>query len=129
LTSYCNTQVAVSFGGLVYAVSTFVNSPILISVGAVFLTVGLVLYTCDLAWYLNDIMKDYHIDHPMKFKHRNQNRAILVVIAMITTLVGIFFLVKKAVDLIIRPYFGPANYNLYGSLSFGAGAFTFMLLK
>jgi hypothetical protein len=121
-------MVIVCCGGTLYAISTFVNSPIFISFGGVFLTTGLSLYTASLAWQLHDSVKDIHTQE-MITNNNERRRGILGTIAMLITLFGIFFFVTKAIQRMVRPYFGPANYNLYGSLIFGAGAFSYLLLN
>mmetsp|Transcript_19249 Transcript_19249/g.32209 ORF Transcript_19249/g.32209 Transcript_19249/m.32209 type:complete len:220 (-) Transcript_19249:262-921(-) len=122
-------MVVVCVGGIFYAMSTFVNSPILISIGGVFLTIGLALYAAFLAWQLNDVIEELSTDDPKKFETNSEDRAILGIVAMSVTLIGIVFFVIKAIQRNVKPYFGPANYNLYGSLLFGAGVFTYLLLN
>lgn len=119
----------VCIGGCLYTVSTFVNSPILISIGGVFLTIGLVLFACYLMWQLHDVSEDLNVDDPKKYQDNIEERAVLGIVSMLVTLIGVSFFFIKAVQRMVKPYFGPANYNLFGSLAFGSGAFTYFLLN
>jgi high-affinity Fe2+/Pb2+ permease len=121
-------MMVVCTGGSMYAISTFVNSPIIVSIGGIFLTLGLGLFGAFLIWQLYDIETDLQIDDPKEFKTNTENRSILGVISMLTVLIGTGCFTYKAVQRMVKPYLGPANYNLFGSVLFGAGAFAYMLL-
>jgi hypothetical protein len=64
----------------------------LLSLGGIFLTIGLVLYMAYLAWSLEDTYDTTLSDH--EASRQFERRSILGYVAMITVLVGIFFFVR-----------------------------------
>lgn len=120
-------MVLTCFGGILYSMSTFVNQSILVSIGGFFLTIGLMLFTAYYAWEVSDVTEQLQNNDLTEYQNHIERRGILGVVAMCSIFVAIYFFVKKSLQKLVKPFFGPANYLLYGSLTFGAGAFCFFL--
>lgn len=123
--------IIVCIGGILYATSTFINSSILISIGASILSVGLLLFSTTLAWMTNDIRLHVNIEsnHTDEYIDHTHKRGIITTVSMGLVMIGIVFFVIKSIQRLVKPYLGPANYNLYGATIFGIGALCYMILK
>ena len=120
----------VTFGCYTYAFSSFINQPILISIGAFFLAIGLSLFFASQAWQIYDDYDNLITHIPSsRFANNYRNRAGLAIAASVTVLIGCSFFAIKGFQRFVKPYFGPVNYNLYGCLTFGAGTFSYMMLN
>jgi uncharacterized membrane protein len=120
--------IIVTIGGALYSASTFINSPVLISVGGGFLTLGLLLFACTLAWRVQvDLSHDVY-DKPNRYHNETIQISITTIVAMLLILIAVLLLVTKSIQRLMKPVLGPANYMLYGATTFGIGAFCYFII-
>jgi hypothetical protein len=121
--------VTVTIGALLYAITSFINQQLLVCYGANILFVGLVLFTAALIWEVNDMRQNLRSEHPEKYRENLHSRANLSISAVCVIIFAVLCFARKGFQRIMRPYFGPRNYNPYGALIFGAGAFCYMIIQ
>ncbi len=123
------SMVIVCAGSLLIAVNSYINAPLLIQYGSNILAIGLLLFTSSLVWAVDDIRRDMHNRNPERYIDNSQRRAKLAIAGTVVIIVAVTFFVIKQAQRFIQPYFGPPNYGMFGTILFGSGAFTHMILQ